>query len=89
VSGLVPDVSVTGGEAALDGVGVQTLGGDDAIAGGVGVTGLPVVVDGGEGVDTSTAPGSATVSSATENLVRSRRRLAARTRSRARTAWRG
>jgi Ca2+-binding RTX toxin-like protein len=59
VSGLAARVQVTGNEAALDNVDVNTLGGGDEVDSGVDFTGpLPVTVDGGDGSDITTYKGS-------------------------------
>ena len=59
VDGPSGHVTVSGDEAALDGVTVAALGGADTINAGVGFTGpIPVTVDGGEGSDTTTYTGS-------------------------------
>ncbi len=53
VSGLTPQVNVTGSEANNDTVGVDTLGGDDTVSNGVGVSGpAAIAIDGGDGSDT-------------------------------------
>ncbi|HET7048858.1 MAG TPA: calcium-binding protein [Solirubrobacteraceae bacterium] len=63
VSGLGEVVNVSGAEA-LDGVGVDTLGGDDTITNSVLTPGPAAVnVDGGEGSDTSTYNGTAAADS--------------------------
>ncbi|HEY7622402.1 MAG TPA: hypothetical protein VH834_21710 [Solirubrobacteraceae bacterium] len=60
VTGLSTQVTVAGGEPALDDVNVEALGGDDSASGGVDFTGsTPVTVDGGPGNDTTTYKGSA------------------------------
>jgi Ca2+-binding RTX toxin-like protein len=60
VSGLAAQTSVAGSEAALDRVGVQTLGGADAITSAVGLAGpLSVDVDGGDDADTARFSGTA------------------------------
>jgi Ca2+-binding RTX toxin-like protein len=59
VSGLPTDVQVTGAEAASDNVDVNTLGGDDTINSGLGISGPAAVnVDGGAGNDTATYSGT-------------------------------
>jgi Ca2+-binding RTX toxin-like protein len=59
VSGLSPVVSVSGTEPGLDNVDVNTLGGDDTITSGVGLSGpLAVNVDGGTGTDSATYSGT-------------------------------
>jgi Ca2+-binding RTX toxin-like protein len=59
VSGLSPQVQVTGSEPALDNVNVATLGGADTIGSGVQFAGpAPVTVDGGDGSDTATYNGT-------------------------------
>ena len=59
VSGLSPVVSVSGSEPGLDNVDVNTLGGDDTITSGVGLSGpLAVNVDGGAGTDSATYSGT-------------------------------
>jgi len=64
VSGLAAQLEVSGGEAATstspgDTVQVDTLGGDDTITDGIGVTGLGAVgIDGGAGSDTVTYSGT-------------------------------
>jgi hypothetical protein len=59
VSGLRPVVSVSGSDPTLDNVDVQTLGGDDTITSGVGLSGpLAVNVDGGAGTDSATYSGT-------------------------------
>ena len=58
VSGLSTDVQVTGGDGASDNVDVNTLGGDDTINSGLGITGPAVNVDGGAGNDTATYSGT-------------------------------
>jgi Ca2+-binding RTX toxin-like protein len=58
VSGLGAALQVTGSEAA-DSVGVSTLGGDDAIATGVGIPGAAAVrIDGGAGTDSVSYSGT-------------------------------
>jgi Ca2+-binding RTX toxin-like protein len=61
VSGLGELVQVTGADpGSVDHVGVDTLGGDDSISSGVTTPGpAKVVIDGGEGTDTSTYSGTA------------------------------
>src|SRR3954470_18963495 len=59
VDGPSGRVAVTGNEPALDTLTASTLGGDDQITSGVGFNGpIPVVVDGGEGADTTTYSGT-------------------------------
>ncbi len=59
VSGLTPKVQVDGAEPTLDHVAVNTLGGDDNVTSGVGVSGPQFVdVDGGPGDDTVTYNGT-------------------------------
>ena len=64
VSGLGAQLQVSGGEAATsaspgDTVQVNTLGGDDTITNGIGVSGLAGIdIDGGEGSDTVTYSGT-------------------------------
>jgi len=59
VSGLSTDVQVTGAEAASDNVDVNTLGGDDTINSGLGISGPAAVnVDGGTGNDTAIYSGT-------------------------------
>ena len=59
VSGLSTDVQVTGAEAASDNVDVNTLGGDDTINSGLGISGPAAVnVDGGTGDDTAIYSGT-------------------------------
>jgi Ca2+-binding RTX toxin-like protein len=59
VSGLATQLQVTGDESPLDNVDVDTLGGADTAASGVGFTGpLPVTIDGGDGSDTTTYKGT-------------------------------
>jgi Ca2+-binding RTX toxin-like protein len=57
VGGLTTQTVVTGGEP-LDDVDVQTLGGDDTLATSVGVAGVPVTFDGGDGQDAATFDGT-------------------------------
>jgi Ca2+-binding RTX toxin-like protein len=52
VDGLAAQTRVTGGEAALDSIAVNTLGGNDSVDMAVGVAGIPFAVDGGDGSDT-------------------------------------
>jgi Ca2+-binding RTX toxin-like protein len=60
VAGLSTRVQVTGSEAAHDEVGAATLGGDDTLTTGVGVTGPAAINhDGGEGNDTARFNGTA------------------------------
>jgi Ca2+-binding RTX toxin-like protein len=60
VGGLPTQTQVFGGEGANDKVVVAGLGGDDTLTSNVNVTGpIPVVLDGGDGVDTATFQGSA------------------------------
>ncbi len=59
VSGLTPKVEVTGAESSQDMVGVDSLGGDDHLTSGVGVTGpAAIALDGGAGDDTATYSGT-------------------------------
>jgi Ca2+-binding RTX toxin-like protein len=59
VSGLATQLQVSGNEAALDNVDVNTLGGADTIESGVGFSGpIPVTVDGGDGADRTTYSGT-------------------------------
>jgi Ca2+-binding RTX toxin-like protein len=59
LSGLQPQVQVSGSESTLDSVDVNTLGGDDTITSGVGLSGpLAVNVDGGAGTDSATYSGT-------------------------------
>ncbi len=59
VSGLSPQVTVSGSEPTLDNVDVNTLGGDDTITSGVGLSGpASVTVDGGIGTDSATYSGT-------------------------------
>jgi len=59
VSGLSTDVQVTGAEAASDNVDVDTVGGDDTINSGLGISGPAAVnVDGGDGNDTAIYSGT-------------------------------
>jgi RTX calcium-binding nonapeptide repeat (4 copies) len=59
VSGLSPQIRVSGSEPALDDVKVATLGGADTIDSGVQLAGpAPVSVDGGDGSDTATYKGT-------------------------------
>src|SRR5689334_19007194 len=59
VSGLATQLQVSGNEAALDNVDVNTLGGADTIESGVGFSGpIPVTVDGGDGADRTTYIGT-------------------------------
>jgi Ca2+-binding RTX toxin-like protein len=59
VDGPSGRVAVTGNEPTLDTLTAATLGGDDQITSGVGFNGpIPVVVDGGEGADTTTYSGT-------------------------------
>jgi Ca2+-binding RTX toxin-like protein len=59
VSGLSTDVQVTGADAASDDVDVNTLGGDDTINSGLGISGPAAVnVDGGTGNDTAIYSGT-------------------------------
>ena len=59
VTGLLPVLRVTGGSAAQDSVGVETLGGDDRIASGVTFAGaVGAHVDGGLGDDALRYAGS-------------------------------
>jgi hemolysin type calcium-binding protein len=59
VSGLSPQIRVSGSEPALDNVNVATLGGADTIDSGVQLAGpAPVSVDGGDGSDTATYKGT-------------------------------
>jgi Ca2+-binding RTX toxin-like protein len=60
VSGLHTQVQVSGSDATLDNVDVNTLGGDDTITSGVGLSGPAAVnVDGGTGTDSATYSGTA------------------------------
>jgi Ca2+-binding RTX toxin-like protein len=60
VSGLHTKVQVSGSDATMDNVDVNTLGGDDAITSGVGLSGpASVSVDGGTGTDSATYSGTA------------------------------
>jgi Ca2+-binding RTX toxin-like protein len=64
VSGLSTQVQVSGADPTLDNVDVDTLGGDDTIESGVGLSGLAAVnVDGGGGTDTATYSGTAAADS--------------------------
>ena len=59
VSGLSTDVQVTGAEATNDSIDVNTLGGDDTINSGLGISGPGAVnVDGGTGNDTAIYSGT-------------------------------
>jgi hypothetical protein len=59
VSGLSTDVQVAGAEAANDNVDVNTLGGDDTINTGLGLSGPAAVnIDGGSGTDTENYSGT-------------------------------
>jgi Ca2+-binding RTX toxin-like protein len=59
VSGLSPQVQVSGSDPTLDNVDVNTLGGDDTITSGVGLAGPAAVnVDGGSGTDSATYSGT-------------------------------
>ena len=59
VSGLSTDVQVTGADAASDDVDVNTLGGDDTVNSGLGISGPAAVnVDGGTGDDTAIYSGT-------------------------------
>jgi Ca2+-binding RTX toxin-like protein len=58
VSGLSTDVQVTGADGASDSVDVNTLGGDDTINSGLGISGPAINVDGGAGNDTATYSGT-------------------------------
>ena len=59
VSGLYTDVQVTGAESANDSVDVNTLGGDDTINTGLGISGPAAVnIDGGTGTDTEIYSGT-------------------------------
>ena len=59
VSGLYTDVQVTGAESANDSVDVNTLGGDDTINTGLGISGPAAVnIDGGTGMDTEIYSGT-------------------------------
>ena len=59
VSGPSTDVQVTGAEAATDNVDVNTLGGDDTIKSGLGISGPAAVnIDGGAGNDTAIYSGT-------------------------------
>jgi Ca2+-binding RTX toxin-like protein len=60
VSGLSTDVQVSGAESTNDNVDVNTLGGDDTITSGLGISGPAAVnVDGGDGNDTAIYSGTA------------------------------
>jgi RTX calcium-binding nonapeptide repeat (4 copies) len=60
VSGLHPKVQVSGSDPTMDNVDVNTLGGDDTITSGVGLSGpASVTVDGGTGTDSATYSGTA------------------------------
>jgi hypothetical protein len=60
VGGLAAQTRVAGSEATHDSVNVATLGGADALATGVGITGpAEVNLDGGDGADTATYDGTA------------------------------
>ena len=59
VSGLSTDVQVAGAESTLDNVDVNTLGGDDTIDTGLGLSGPAAVnIDGGTGTDTEIYSGT-------------------------------
>jgi Ca2+-binding RTX toxin-like protein len=59
VSGLSTDVQVSGAESTNDNVDVNTLGGDDTINSGLGISGPAAVnVDGGDGNDTAIYSGT-------------------------------
>jgi Ca2+-binding RTX toxin-like protein len=59
VSGLYTDVQVAGAESANDNVDVNTLGGDDTIKTGLGLSGPAAVnIDGGTGTDTESYSGT-------------------------------
>ncbi|HEY1518504.1 MAG TPA: calcium-binding protein [Solirubrobacteraceae bacterium] len=59
VSGLYTDVQVTGAESANDSIDVNTLGGDDTINTGLGISGPAAVnIDGGTGTDTESYSGT-------------------------------
>ncbi len=59
VSGLYTAVNVAGTQATGDKVDVNTLGGDDTINSGLGLSGAAVDVDGGTGKDTAVYSGTA------------------------------